>query len=131
MKTKNEVLRELFIDNGLVKGEDTHELKFGGKSLTIITRSGIEKIQYHNDINVSFSLESVNPEFVIVKAVATKEDVRIESFGEASPANTKQPYPVAMAEKRALSRVILKIAGFYKFGVFGEDESDDFKSSST
>ena len=73
----------------------------------------------------------MHPEFVIVKAVATKEDVRIESFGEASPANTKQPYPVAMAEKRALSRVILKIAGFYKFGVFGEDESDDFKSSNT
>ena len=33
----------------------------------------------------------------------------------------------AMAEKRALSRVILKTTGFYKFGVFGEDESDDFK----
>jgi hypothetical protein len=32
-----------------------------------------------------------------------------------------------MAEKRALSRVILKTTGFYKFGVFGEDESDDFK----
>jgi hypothetical protein len=32
-----------------------------------------------------------------------------------------------MAEKRALSRVVLKIAGFYKHGVFGEDESDDFK----
>jgi len=72
VKTKNEVLRELFIDNGLVKGEDTHELKFGGKSLTIITRSGIEKIQYHNDINVSFSLESVHPEFVIVKGCGYK-----------------------------------------------------------
>ena len=127
MKTKNEVLRELFIENGLVKGEDTHELKFGSKALTIITRSGIEKIQYHNDIEVSYKLESINPEFVVVKATAVKDDVRIESYGEASPANTKQAYPVAMAEKRALSRVVLKIAGFYKFGVFGEDESDDFK----
>jgi len=23
--------------------------------------------------------------------------------------------------------VVLKIAGFYKYGVFGEDESEDFK----
>jgi hypothetical protein len=127
VKTKNEVLRELFLENGLVKGEDTHDLRFGSRSLTIITRSGIEKIQYHNDIEVSYKLESVNPEFVVVKATAVKDDVRIESYGEASPANTKQAYPVAMAEKRALSRVVLKIAGFYKFGVFGEDESDDFK----
>jgi hypothetical protein len=127
MTTKNEVLRELFIKNGLVKEEDTHELKFGKKGTTIITRTGIEKIQYHNDINVTYELESVNPEFVVVKAIATKGDVRMESYGEASPSNTKQPYPVAMAEKRALSRAVLKITGFYKFGVFGEDESDDFK----
>jgi hypothetical protein len=32
-----------------------------------------------------------------------------------------------MAEKRALARVVLKITGAYKFGIFGEDESDDFK----
>ena len=127
MTTRNELLKELFIANGLVKGEDTHDLKFGSRSLAIITRSGIEKIQFHNDIRVSYSLESTNPEFVIVKATAGKGDVTIESYGEASPANTKQAYPVAMAEKRALSRVVLKIAGFYKYGVFGEDESDDFK----
>jgi len=32
-----------------------------------------------------------------------------------------------MAEKRAMSRVVLKLSGFYALGVFGEDESDDFK----
>ena len=32
-----------------------------------------------------------------------------------------------MAEKRALSRAVLKVTGFYELGVFGEDESDDFK----
>ena len=130
MKTKNEVLRELFVENGLVKGEDTHELKFGSKALTIITRSGIEKIQFHNNIEVKYYVESiVPPDFVVIKAVAriAKDAIVMESFGEASANNTKQSYPVAMAEKRALSRVVLKIAGFYKYGVFGEDESDDFK----
>jgi hypothetical protein len=32
-----------------------------------------------------------------------------------------------MAEKRALSRAVLKLTGFYELGVFGEDESEDFK----
>jgi hypothetical protein len=30
-----------------------------------------------------------------------------------------------MAEKRALSRAILKLAGFYTAGVYGEDEIDE------
>ena len=128
MNTKNEMLRELFMANGLVKDEDTFDLKFGNRTTTIITRSGIEKIQYHNDIEVKYYVESiVPPDFVVMKAIARKGDVVMESFGEASTNNTKQSYPVAMAEKRALSRVVLKIAGFYKYGVFGEDESDDFK----
>ena len=127
MATKSEFLNELYKDNGLVKDEDTYELSFGKRSVTIITRTGIEKIQYHNNITVTFDVESINPEFVVVKATAKKGDVSVESYGEASPQNTQQKYPVAMAEKRALSRVILKITGFYKYGVFGEDESDDFK----
>ena len=127
MATKSEFLNELYKDNGLVKSEDTYELSFGKRSVNIITRTGIEKIQYHNNITVTFDVESINPEFVVVKATAKKGDVSVESYGEASPQHTQQKYPVAMAEKRALSRVILKITGFYKYGVFGEDESDDFK----
>ena len=127
MATKSEFLNELYKDNGLVKDEDTYELAFGKRSVNIITRTGIEKIQYHNNITVTFDVESINPEFVVVKATAKKGDVSVESYGEASPQNTQQKYPVAMAEKRALSRVVLKITGFYKYGVFGEDESDDFK----
>ena len=131
MTTKNDMLRELFVANGLVKGEDTHELKFGSKGTTIITRTGIEKIQFHNNISVEYNVEKMEPEFVVIRAYATKGNVRIETFGEASPSNTKQSYPVAMAEKRALSRAVLKITGFYKYGVFGEDESDDFKREQT
>ena len=32
-----------------------------------------------------------------------------------------------MAEKRAMSRITLKLTGFYALGAFGEDESEDFK----
>ena len=127
MATKSEFLNQLVKDNDLDTKEDIFKMPLGGKEVAIITRTGIEKIQYHNNITVTFDVESINPEFVVVKATAKKGDVSVESYGEASPQNTQQKYPVAMAEKRALSRVILKITGFYKYGVFGEDESDDFK----
>ena len=128
MSTKKEFLTELVKANGLDIDEDIFRLSLGGKQVAIITRTGIEKIQYHNNIEVRYYVESiVPPDFVVVKAVAKKGDVVVESFGEASANNTRQSYPVAMAEKRALARVVLKISGAYKYGVFGEDESDDFK----
>jgi hypothetical protein len=36
-----------------------------------------------------------------------------------------------MAEKRAMSRAVLKLTGFYELGVFGEDESESFKKQKT
>ncbi len=46
------------------------------------------------------------------------------SFGEASPANNKNSYPVAMAEKRARDRVILKL--LVGNGLYSESEADEF-----
>ena len=34
-----------------------------------------------------------------------------------------------MAEKRAMSRAVLKLTGFYELGVFGIDESEEFLKS--
>lgn len=50
------------------------------------------------------------------------------SIGEVSPANCKNAYPFAMAEKRAKDRVILKLAGLHGY-VYSEDEAEDFKDS--
>lgn len=49
------------------------------------------------------------------------------SFGEASPANNKNAYPYAMAEKRAKDRVVLKLVGLHG-EVYSEEEVDDFKA---
>lgn len=49
------------------------------------------------------------------------------SFGEAAPANNKNSYPYAMAEKRAKDRVVLKLIGLHGL-VYSEEESDDFKA---
>lgn len=47
------------------------------------------------------------------------------SFGEASPANNKNSYPVAMAEKRARDRVILKLLVSHG-ALYSESEADEF-----
>ncbi len=48
------------------------------------------------------------------------------SFGEASPANNKNSYPVAMAEKRARDRVILKLLVTHG-ALYSESEADEFE----
>jgi hypothetical protein len=47
------------------------------------------------------------------------------SFGEAAPANNKNSYPMAMAEKRAKDRVILKLLTTHG-ALYSESEADDF-----
>ncbi len=47
------------------------------------------------------------------------------SFGEASPANNKNSYPMAMAEKRARDRVILKLLTSHG-DLYSEAEADEF-----
>ena len=130
MATRREFLNELVQDNGLVTEEDLFELKFGSRSTWIIKRTGIEKIQYNNDIQVKFDAVVTDRDFAVVKATASKDNWNgsIETYGSAwLEKNSKNNYMAEMAEKRALARAVLKICGAYKHGVYGEDEADDFK----
>lgn len=52
------------------------------------------------------------------------------SVGEANPANNRNAYPFAMAEKRAKDRVILKLIGLHGL-IYSEEEADDFKRPAT
>jgi len=130
MATRREFLNELVQDNGLVTEEDLFELKFGSRSTWIIKRTGIEKIQYNNDIQVRFDAVVTDRDFAVIKATASKDNWNgsIETYGSAwLEKNSKNNYMAEMAEKRALARAVLKICGAYKHGVYGEDEADDFK----
>ena len=122
-ETKQEILNRLFVENNL-----TDEDYFKHKFYTIITRSGIDKIQAINDIQIKYELifNSPDTKCIIIKATARMGDKVIETFGEAAPMNNQNSYPVAMAEKRAMSRACLKLTGFYENNVFGESEADVF-----
>ena len=128
-ETRKDALRRLFLENNLVE-EDVYKDKRG---FVIITRTGIDKIVSKQGITVAYDVIKLDAEGVVIKAVATmktknKEVRNMMSFGEASDENLMggaKKFPVAMAEKRAMSRVVLKIAGFYEQGVFGQDEMVD------
>ena len=126
--TNLEILKEKYVKYGLSK-EDV----FKHQHYVIITRSGIEKIQGIEQIEIEYEVVRCEPNFAVVKAQALKDEVLIETFGSAlkgatfKDGNTNTWYVMEMAEKRALSRAVLKLTGMYELGVFGEDESEDFK----
>lgn len=127
-ETNKQKLNRLYAEYNLSK-DDVFKHKLG---FSIITRTGIEKIQAGIGLNVSYEMVSMSDDhkFVVIKAVGKMDGTLVESYGEATPENNRMSYPVAMAEKRALSRVVLKAAGFYALGVYGEDEAEDFKDRS-
>ena len=126
MATKKQMLNNLYKENGL-EPEDT----FKHKHYVIITRSGIDKIQAKQMIDIDYEVIKCEEHFCVVKAIASKGDRSIQTFGSAlygdyKKGNTNSHYVIEMAEKRAMSRATLKLAGFYELGAYGIDESEDF-----
>ena len=125
---KTERIKEAYHKYGLEK-EDV----FKHQHYVIITRSGLEKIQALEKISLDYEIIKCEKDFCVIKAYATKGSETIQTFGSAlkgdgfKNGNTNSWYTVEMAEKRAMSRAILKICGLYELGIFGEDESEEFK----
>jgi len=124
--TRKDTLRRLFTENNLVK-EDV--FKHPTQGWTIIKRTGVDKIQAKNNIHIKYEIQNLAEDhsYCLLKATGKMGDKYIESYGECSPKNNKNSYPVSIAEKRAMSRIVLKLAGFYELGIYAEEESEDFK----
>jgi hypothetical protein len=74
-------------------------------------------------------IEGKTADKTVVVLVTGSINSRIEwSFGEASPANNKNAYPWAMAEKRGKDRVILKFLAAHG-DVYSEEEAEDFRKA--
>lgn len=116
-----ETFKRLAKEYGLTK-DDFHN----HKHYVIIKRIGIEKIQTQQNIEVDFTLEYVDKDSAVVKAVGSGEGfIDTQTFGSANPGNCQAKYYVEMAEKRALSRVILKMTQFYQVpDLLSEDEAN-------
>lgn len=123
-----ERLKELYNKYSLTKDD-----VFKHQHYIIITRTGIDKIQAVERVEIEYDVVNCEPTYCVVKANASKNDVKIQTFGSAlkgsshKDGNCNTWYVMEMAEKRAMSRAVLKLTGFYELGVFGEDESEEFK----
>lgn len=74
-------------------------------------------------------IEANGGEGIAAVCVSGELDGRsVWSIGECSPKNNKNAYPWAMAEKRAIDRVILKLIGIHGL-VYSEDEADFDRAS--
>ena len=101
--TDREVLKKLAAENGLTSD---HFFK-SPQGFVIITRQGIERIQQHRGIRVRYEMVHMTDDckHVVIKAIGEMagpdgHTITVETYGESSPNNTRQNYPVAMAEKR-------------------------------
>lgn len=125
-------LTELYNNYGLTK-EDF----FKHQHYTIINRQGIEKIQGIEGISITYEVIECTPNFAAVKGIYQKNGKRYETFASAvkgasfKDGNTNSWYVLEIAEKRALSRVVLRYVDLYKHGFFAEDESEDFKGKNS
>ena len=131
-ETRREALNRLFQENGLVE-EDVYKDKT--RKYVIMTRTGIDKIIARRKIQIQFEPvliqlgDTDKKNHVVVRASGQLNDRVCQTFGEASDDNLtafNQGYPIAMAEKRAKSRCVLQLTGFYQEGVFGDEEEENY-----
>ena len=125
---KTEKIKEMYLKYELKK-EDI----FKHQHYIILTRSAISKLQAYESIQIHYEVIKCEKNFAGVKAIATKGDKTIETFGSAlkgatfKDGNTNSHYVLEMAQKRAFARATLEILGLYEIGIKGEDEAEDFK----
>lgn len=84
--TQKELQNKLYKDYKLVS-----EDYFKHNHYTIITRSGIEKIMAGSGIDITFEGQVFQPDFAVVKAIATKGDRNIETYGSCKQAEMLPP----------------------------------------
>lgn len=136
MQTSEQVneFRKLCEANGLGKS-DVWQHKQSGN--WIMSRTGAEKVQGRNNIQIEIEVCAAALDYAIVKATAsrtvkaegakTAKKLSIQTLGSANPKNCTQiSYYAEMAEKRAKVRAVLMLMGFYELGVYGEEEAEDF-----
>ena len=100
----------------------------------ILTHDAITKIAHMENIKLS-KIESIYQSETTCKFLITmvREDKdgnvidMVISVGEADKSNCTSRYLACMAEKRGRDRCVLKLIKAYEWGIYSEEEADDFK----
>ena len=94
----------------------------------IIKHLEVEGLAQHYNIETHIDLVhcDLDKDVAVVKAVALYKTKKFITLGEASPKNNQFDYPVAIAEKRAVDRAILKALGIHG-NVYSDQEMPNEK----
>ena len=100
----------------------------------ILTHDAVTKIAHIENIKIS-KIESIYQSETTCKFLVTmvREDNdgnvidMVISVGEADKSNCTSRYLACMAEKRGRDRCVLKLIKAYEWGIYSEEEADDFK----
>jgi hypothetical protein len=97
----------------------------------IIKHLEVEGLAQHYNIETNIDLVHchLDKDLAVVKATAINKTKLYHSLGEASPKNNQFDYPVAIAEKRAVDRAILKALGIHG-NVYSDQEMPNVKPNS-
>ena len=128
-------MREIQAKYSLNKN-DFWQLKRGMKSIWIMTHDAVEKIGSIEGVKI------LSPTWLAKGEGSTErwalevrgyigqrppDDEMLWTTGEADTKNCKTDYPVAICEKRAKDRLILKLIRAYEEGIYSESEAEVFK----
>jgi hypothetical protein len=122
MATHIDHLRGLYKDCGLMK-EDIFTKNFkGGKAMTLITRTGIEKIQAQKGITYDIEVISCTSTYCAIKLTAKMGDEVCVTLASASKENASIAYYPELAEKRGIARAVIKLTKAAEHGLYSTDE---------
>lgn len=128
---KNKNIPKIVTDIITEIGEEVSRVTWDCHGTPVILHKALERVAAHKGITFDTPVvveSEISQKNVALYCVGHLGDKSEWSFGEAAPYNNTNPYPYAMAEKRAKDRVILKLVGLHGY-VYSEDESDEFQES--
>ena len=115
-----------FMSKHKIDSDEVWEVRRGGA--WAIKHAALERVATAENITFDppVMLETNGIDKVVALCVTGHLKDRVDwSIGEASPANNKNSYPYAMAEKRAKDRVTLKLLNAHG-SFYSESEADEF-----
>lgn len=120
-------------DFWILKNKVGNKLYYTG---LIISHQGVQKVNDHLEDELKFKEEYCsNPipfeyggKKGLMMEYRDKRDGLLE-YGEISEDNCKNDYPYAMLLKRTFDRVVLVKSKLKFYGIYGEDEADEFKAT--
>ena len=120
-------------DFWILKNKIGNKLYYNG---LIISHQGVQKINDRLDDELKFKEEYCSDPTPyeyggkkgLIMCYRDKRDGLLE-YGEISEENCKNEYPYAMLLKRTFDRVVLVKSKLKFYGIYGEDEADEFVSS--